>query len=45
MNSPDPYAGERLLESHFHPLHAKLNMRDAWSSWNGYKFAYYYYDA
>jgi len=41
----DPYAGERLLESPFHARQAALNIRDAWSSWNGYKFAPYYYDA
>jgi aminomethyltransferase len=41
----DVYAGERLLESPFHPRQAALNIRDAWSSWNGYKFAPYYYDA
>ena len=40
----DPYAGERLKESHFHPRQAELNLREAWSSWNGYKFADYYYD-
>jgi aminomethyltransferase len=40
----DPYAGERLKESHFHPRQAALNLRNAWSSWNGYKFADYYYD-
>jgi aminomethyltransferase len=47
MNSQavDPYAGERLLESPFHPRLAAMNLRDAWSSWNGYKFADYYYDA
>ena len=45
MNAADPYAGERLLESPFHPRQAALNLRDAWSSWNGYKFADYYYDA
>jgi aminomethyltransferase len=47
MNNPaaDPYAGERLLESPFHPRQAPMNLRDAWSSWNGYKFADYYYDA
>ncbi len=44
MNSADPYAQERLLESPFHPRQAALNIRDAWSSWNGYKFADYYYD-
>ncbi|MEE8294198.1 MAG: aminomethyltransferase family protein [Sphingomonadales bacterium] len=40
----DPWAGERLKETHFHPRQAALNLRDAWSSWNGYKFADYYYD-
>lgn len=45
MTSSDPYAGERLKLSHFHPRQAALNLRDAWSSWNGYKFADYYYDA
>ncbi|MGI9289114.1 MAG: aminomethyltransferase family protein [Pseudomonadales bacterium] len=44
MNSEDPYAGERLKLSHFHSRQAPLNLRDAWSSWNGYKFADYYYD-
>ena len=45
MNTNDPYAGERLNESHFHARQAPMNLRDAWSSWNGYKFADYYYDA
>jgi aminomethyltransferase len=45
MNTADPYAGERLKLSHFHPRQAALNVRDAWSAWNGYKFADYYYDA
>jgi aminomethyltransferase len=40
----DPYAGERLKLSHFHARQAALNIREAWSSWNGYKFAEYYYD-
>ena len=40
----DPYAGERLKRSHFHPRQAALNLREAWSTWNGYKFADYYYD-
>ncbi|ARN72671.1 aminomethyltransferase family protein [Oceanicoccus sagamiensis] len=43
--APDPFAGERLKQSHFHPRQAALNIREAWSSWNGYKFADYYYDA
>jgi len=41
----DPYAGERLLESHFHPRQREYNIRDSWASWNGYKFADHYYDA
>jgi glycine cleavage system T protein (aminomethyltransferase) len=44
MNPADPYAGERLRYTHFHPRQAALNLREAWSSWNGYKFAEYYYD-
>jgi aminomethyltransferase len=40
----DPFAGERLKLSHFHTRQAALNLREAWSSWNGYKFADYYYD-
>lgn len=45
MNTADPYAGERLKETPFHPREAELNIRNAWSAWNGYKFAEYYYDA
>jgi len=45
MNVADQYAGERLKESHFHPREAVLNIRNAWSAWNGYKFAECYYDA
>lgn len=44
-NNVDPYAGERLKLSPFHERQAPLNLRDAWSSWNGYKFSDYYYDA
>ena len=40
----DPFAGERLKETHFHPRQAAFNLREAWSGWNGYKFADYYYD-
>ena len=40
----DPFAGERLKLSHFHQRQSLLNLRDAWSSWNGFKFADYYYD-
>ncbi len=43
-NPNDPFAGERLKLSHFHERQAPLNLRDAWSSWNGFKFADYYYD-
>ncbi|TDJ45366.1 MAG: aminomethyl transferase family protein [Gammaproteobacteria bacterium] len=45
MNMNDPYAGERLKESPFHPREDALNIRNAWGAWNGYKFAEYYYDA
>jgi len=45
MKLQDPYAGERLKESHFHPREEALNIRNAWSSWNDYRFADYYYDA
>ena len=45
MDITDPYAGERLKRSHFHPRQAALNIREAWSAWNGYKFADYYYDS
>jgi len=45
MNKTDPYAGERLKLSPFHPRQKELNIRDAWGAWNGYKFANCYYDA
>lgn len=45
MNTNDPYAGERLKLSPFYPREEALNIRNAWSVWNGYKFADYYYDA
>lgn len=41
----DPYAGERLKQTHFHPRQAALNFRNAWQCWNGYQFAEHYYDA
>ncbi|MEM9056642.1 MAG: aminomethyltransferase family protein, partial [Pseudomonadota bacterium] len=44
MSAPDRFAGERLKLSAFYPRQAELNVREAWSSWNGYKFAEYYYD-
>ena len=45
MTMTDPYAGERPKLSPFHPRQAEFNIRDAWSVWNGYKFADCYYDA
>ena len=45
MNATDPYAGERPRPTPFFPRLKELNVRDAWSAWNGYKFADYYYDA
>jgi len=45
MTTTDPYAGERLKESAFHPREQALNIREAWGAWNGYKLANYYYDA
>ncbi len=45
MTTTDPFAGEALQLSPFHERQAPLNLREAWSSWNGYKFADYYYDA
>ena len=45
MSTEDQFAGERLKETPFHPRQAARNLREAWSSWNGYKFADYYYDA
>ncbi|MEM9689281.1 MAG: aminomethyltransferase family protein [Pseudomonadota bacterium] len=40
----DRFAGERLRKSPSYPRQKELNIREAWSSWNGYKFAEYYYD-
>ena len=45
MTTTDPYAGERLKLSPFYPRQQVLNIRDAWASWNGYKFAECFYDA
>jgi aminomethyltransferase len=45
MTSNADFTGERLKLSHFHERQAALNVREAWSAWNGYKFADYYYDA
>lgn len=44
MTATDPFAGERLKLSPFHPRQAEFNVRDAWAAWNGYKFAEHYYD-
>ena len=41
----DRYAGEQLKRTHFYPRAKAMNIRDSWASWNGYKFANYYYDA
>lgn len=41
----DPFAGERLKKSPFYPRLESLNIREAWESWNGYKFADHFYDA
>lgn len=43
-DASDPFAGERLKLSPFHARQAPLNLREAWSSWNGYRFADHYYD-
>lgn len=45
MSNLDPFSGERLKHSHFHERQAAMNLREAWSSWNGFKFADYYYEA
>jgi aminomethyltransferase len=38
------YSGERLKNSHFQIREDEMNIRNAWGSWNGYRFADYYYD-
>jgi aminomethyltransferase len=43
MNDND-YSGERLKDSHFQIREDEMNIRNAWSSWNGYKLAEYYYE-
>lgn len=45
MSATDPFAGERPKHTAFYPRAKELNIRDAWSAWNGYKFADCYYDA
>lgn len=44
MYNDQAYAAEKPRETHFHPRQAERNLRDAWSAWNGYKFADTYYD-
>lgn len=44
MRTSDSFPGERPLLSPFHPRQAALNVREAWSVWNGYKFADRYYE-
>jgi len=44
MTSTDRFAGERPMTSPFYPRPKERNIREAWSAWNGYKFADYYYD-
>lgn len=44
MYDDEAYAAEKPKETHFHTRQAARNLRDAWSAWNGYKFADYYYD-
>lgn len=44
MSDIDNFAGERVKPSPFYPRQKELNIRDAWSAWNGYKFADYYYE-
>ena len=44
MYNDKAYAAEKPKETHFHKRQAERNLRDAWSAWNGYKFADTYYD-
>ncbi|MEM7431495.1 MAG: aminomethyltransferase family protein [Pseudomonadota bacterium] len=47
MSNPptaEMFAGEQLKLSAFYPRAKVLNVRNAWASWNGYKFANYYYE-
>ncbi len=39
------YQDEQLNVTHFHDRSSKFNVREAWTVWNGFKFADYYYDA
>lgn len=40
----EAFAGEKLRETPFHERQKHYMIRDAWSSWNGYRFAEYYYN-
>lgn len=44
MNSAD-FSTEKPRPSPFQPRLDERNIHDAWSSWNGYKLAEYYYEA
>ena len=44
MSSFD-FSSEQPKPSHFQPRLDALNVKNAWSVWNGYKFADYYYEA
>lgn len=37
-------SSEKPAPSHFQPRQDELNVHEAWSSWNGYKFANYFYE-
>jgi hypothetical protein len=39
MNTDPRFAGERPKPSPFYSRQKELNIREAWSIWNGYKFA------
>ena len=45
MSNQSKFSDEQPKLSPFHERQAELNIRDAWSVWNGYKFADYYYEA
>ncbi len=45
MTKARKFADEELMRSPFYERQEELNPRDAWSAWNGYKHANYYYDA
>ena len=43
-SKPLKFADEQLKRSPFYERQVELNPRDAWSAWNGYKHANFYYD-